>query len=454
MHSPFPFEPLLVFGFLSIMLLSGTVLRARVPFIQRYLFPSCLLGGVLGIILVNLDLVTVSSNQLETFAYHFFNLSFISVGLTRDSNTQQTDADKGKFLKGTLWMALTQGITFPLQALIGGVFVLVAGLFGMNLYKTFGFLAPLGFNEGPGQALSFGKVWEGVGFAHAATIGLTFAAVGFIFAFFVGVPLSNWGIRKGLTRDGIKELPREFITGVIPKSQTGESAGNLKLHSSNIDSMAFQAAIVGLVYVLAYFLVDGIGMLFGEEIAKMLWGFFFFFGLAIAVLVRRIMDLFSIGYLVDSGIQKRITGWSVDYLIVATVPAIQIAVVWDYILPITFISLINGLLTTLVVLFLGRRLISENLERIVAIYGTVTGTISCGLLLLRIVDPEFKTSVAIELAMMNIFVLPILFPCLLLVNAPVLWGWSLELTLLAFVGMILISFTLMKLLKLIDRPRF
>jgi len=388
-------------------------------------------------------------------AYHFFNISFISVGLTRDTNGQaKTGAEKKKFIQGSLWMALTQGITFPMQALIGGFFVLAFGWFGMDLFQTFGFLAPLGFNEGPGQALSFGKVWETSGFAHAATIGLTFAAIGFFFSFFVGVPLANWGIRKGLAKDGNKELPREFIVGVLPKSQTGESAGNLKLHTSNIDSMAFQAAIVGLVYVLAYFAVDGLGRLFGAEIAKLFWGFFFFFGLIFAVLVRWIMDRMGIGHLLDNGIQKRITGWSVDFLIVATIPAIQIAVVWKYILPIGVISLVNGLLTTLVVLYLGRRIISENLERMLSIYGVVTGTVSCGLLLLRIVDPEFKTSVAMELAMMNIFVFPIITPCVILVNAPVLWGWSLELTLLAFAGIAIVSFILMKALKLLDSPKF
>jgi len=341
-----------------------------------------------------------------------------------------------------------------MQALIGGFVVLAFGWFGTDLFKTFGFLGPLGFNEGPGQALSFGKVWESVGFQHAATIGLTFAAVGFVFAFFVGVPLANWGIRKGLAKGGSKELPSEFVRGFMPKSKEGETAGNQKLHSSNVDSLAFQAAMVGLVYVLAYFTVDFLGSLVGEEVAKMFWGFFFFYGLGIAILVRKLMDLLGIGYLVDSGIQKRITGWSVDYLIVATIPAIQIAVVWQFILPIGLIALINGLLTTLLVLFLGRRLLSENLERMVAMYGTVTGTVSCGLLLLRIVDPEFKTSVATELAVMNIFVFPILTPCVLLVNAPVLWGWSLELTLLAFAGIAVVSFILMKALKLIDSPKF
>jgi ESS family glutamate:Na+ symporter len=38
---------------------------------------------------------------------------------------------------------------------------------------------PLAFNEGPGQALSLGRAWEAYGFADAANIGLTSAAIVF-----------------------------------------------------------------------------------------------------------------------------------------------------------------------------------------------------------------------------------------------------------------------------------
>ena len=124
----------------------------------------------------------METSTIETFAYHFFNLSFISVGLTHNDNDQGPAAKTG-MLKGPAWMALMQGLTFPMQAVLGGLLVILLGGFGVALFPTFGFLVPLGFNEGPGQALSIGKVWEGVGFADAATIGLTFAAVGYLCAF-------------------------------------------------------------------------------------------------------------------------------------------------------------------------------------------------------------------------------------------------------------------------------
>ncbi len=454
MTSPFPFESMLVFSWLACMLLIGVVLRAKISFLQRFLFPSCLLGGIIGLFLIHTPLIHIDVFDLETFAYHFFNISFISVGLTQ-GNDQKKNASRSKALiKGPAWMALVQGSCFGLQAAVGGLLVILFGVLGLKLFPTFGFLVPLGFEEGPGQALSVGKVWEGFGFAQAATLGLTFATIGYFFAFFVGVPLVNWGIRKGLATHATKDLPRDLLSGIISKDRQTESAGKLALHTGNIDSMAFQAALVGLVYLLTYVFVKYIGMLLPADAAKIMWGFFFVFGLLLAVLIRLCFQKWGVAHLVDPGIQRRITGWSIDFLMVATIMAIQLLVVWKYALPIAVLSVINGWLTTLVVLYLGKRLWSYNLERTAAIYGAVTGTVSCGLLLLRIADPDFKTPVAIEIAVMNVLSIIPIGGCLLLVNAPIWWGWGVATTSIVFMGLMVTGLVLIRLLKLWGPPKF
>ncbi len=456
MDAPFPFDSLLIFGFMSIMLLVGMVLRLKFKFIQRYLFPSCLVGGLIGMVLLNTGLVDLDAERFEVFAFHLFNISFISVGLTKGSeHAGEQESANREIGKGASWMALMQGFAFPFQALVGGLVVVLFALFGAELFTTFGFLCPLGYNEGPGQALSFGKVWEGQGFEDATTIGLTFASIGFFFSFFVGVPLARWGLRKNLAAHGKEELPPGLVTGIMGRGQKLESAGELTVHSGNVDNMAFQAAVVGLVYVITYLLVKGMGMIFGPDVAGLFWGFFFFFGLVIAIILKWLMDrFFGVGHLVDPGVQRRITGWSVDFLIVATVTAIQVPVVIHYILPIALISIIAGVGTTLFVVYFGRRTWSIGLERMLAIYGSTTGTVSSGLLLLRIVDPEFKTTAAMELGFMNIIVVPFILTGLLLVNSPVWWGFSIAIPLLAFAAMILISLVLLKVTRFWGERKF
>ena len=448
MQPPFPFESILAFGFLSFLLLLGVALRAKVSLFQRFLLPSCLLGGVLGFIIVSAlpDLLEVST--LEALAYHFFNISFISVGLTRDFEGESRPFTGKELVRGSAWMALIQGLTFPIQAILGGLVVIGLGLFGTKLFPTFGFLAPLGFNEGPGQALSFGKVWEGMGFTHGATIGLSFAAIGFLFAFFIGVPLVNFGIRRGLSAGGAKALSRDFLTGVLPRHGRKETAGALTLHSGNVDTLAYQAAMVGLVYLLTYGLLNGLGGLLPPDVGSVLWGFAFFVGLGIALLVKMLTKSLGVDHLSDPGVQRRITGWSVDFLIVATIAAIQFQVVWDYLVPILLIGFGVGVVTTCLVVFFSRRLDAYGLERGAAIFGVVTGTVSCGLLLLRIVDPEFKTPAAFEIAVMNVFAVAIITPCTILVNGPIWWNWSVGLTLLTFAGIFVTCLVLLRVLKL------
>jgi len=454
MKIPFPFESMLIFGFLSIMLLIGIFLRTKTKLFQKFLIPSCLLGGLLGLIFISTGIVKVEASNLETFAYHFFNISFISVGLS-GSNEDEKNTIRGKdYIRGSAWMAIIQSISFSLQAVIGVVVVILLGIFGMKLFPTFGFLVPLGFEEGPGQALSFGKVWESVGFENAATIGLTFAAIGFLISFFVGVPIANWGIRKGHSALALTSLPKHFLKGIIPKDHKKESAGNLTMHSGNIETLAFHAALIGLVYILSYFVTLLLGKLLPPDIAKMLWGFFFFIGMVIAFLVRISMKKLKIDHLIDSGLQRRITGFAVDYLIVSTVMAIQVVVIWKYIIPISIIALISGFTTTFMVMFFGRRLWSYNIERSVTIYGAVTGTVSSGLLLLRIVDPEFKTPVAVEIGLMNLFMVPVILGYGILINAPLWWNWSLPLTCGVFCAALIVSLALLKLLKLVEAPKF
>ena len=454
MTSPFPFESMIVFGWLACMLIAGVVLRAWISFLQRFLFPSCLIGGVIGLILIHTPLINIAAFDLETFAYHFFNISFISVGLTYDQQDKNSSSRSKAYLKGPVWMALVQGSCFGLQAAVSGLLVIIFGILGMKLFPTFGFLVPLGFEEGPGQALSVGKVWEGFGFAQAATLGLTFAAIGYFFAFFVGVPLVNWGIRKGLAAHGTQNLSRDILTGIISKEHQAQSAGRLTLHTGNIDSIAFPAALVGLVYLLTYAFIIYAGMFIPADAAEILWGFFFVLGLMFAVLVRMAIHKSGYIHLINPGIQRRITGWSIDFLMVATIMAIQLMVVWKYILPITVISAINGCLTTLFVLFLGKRLMDYNIERTAAIYGAVTGTVSCGLLLLRIADPDFKTPVAIEIAVMNVLSIIPIGGCLLLVNAPVWWNWGVGTTSMVFLGVMAATLALIRLLKMWGPPKF
>ncbi len=459
MQTPFSFDLILVFGSLSAFLLVGVILRAKLAFLQRFIIPSCLIGGFIGLIFINSLPLGLDIKLFEAFIYHLFSISFISVGLTAfasDDNEAHMEEGPGVkvILRGALWGGLMQGITIPVQAIVGCLLVLLFGFFGMELFPTFGLFAPLGFTQGPGQALSFGKVWEGFGFEHAATIGLIFAAVGFGFAFFVGVPMVNWGMKKVRGSSGPLQLPEEFVKGYFPANVKKESAGKQSTHSSNVDALAFQTGLVGMVYLMTYGFVKVLNFPMSETVAKLNWGFIFFYGLLVALFTGWIMKKVGVVFLVDKRLQKRITGWAIDFLIIATIMAIKPAIVVQYILPILVISMSSGLATTMVMIYFGNRLDAYNLPRMVLSYGICTGTLSSGLLLLRMTDPDFESPVAIEAGVIALFAAPIVVPSMVLINAKFLFGWEIYHILLAFSGIMIISMLLMRLTKLWGRPKF
>ena len=446
---------MLIISSLAVFLLLGVILRSTIPFFQKFLIPSCLIGGFIVMILRNLQILDISHTTLETLVYHLFNLSFISVGLTPSIRLSVGKKRKSR-IDGALGMGLIQGVVFPLQAIIGGTLTMLFISLGSDVFPTFGFFAPLGFVEGPGQALSMGQTWEQIAatiYTNATTVGITFAAIGFFFSFFVGVPLVNWGIRKGLSKETPKILPSDFIRGIISKDHKKIPAGYETTHSANIDALSFHFSLVGLTYLITYGFVYLLTDFLPTDIAKMVWGFFFFFGIVFALLVRGVMAKLDIGFLIDREIQKRITGWSVDFLLVATISAIEIAIVWKFLLPMSIISIVVGTISLFVIVYLGKRIWREfAFERTVGIYGTCTGTVPSGLLLVRILDPDFQTPAAIDLGLTSIFAAPFILGGMLLVNAPVLWDWSVEQTLLVFVVMMVIALLLMKIFRLWGKP--
>lgn len=52
---------------------------------------------------------------------------------------------------------------------------------------------------------------------------------------------------------------------------------------------------------------------------------------------------------INPEIQKRITGWSIDFMMVATITAIQVSIVYKFMLPIFLIAATAGFLTLLMV---------------------------------------------------------------------------------------------------------
>ncbi len=439
------------FGWLSIMLIVGVILRAKIGFFQKYLFPASILGGILGFILVSVGWIKIPHAAFTQFAILFFTLNFISIGLT---GADEADAKPGStirktMMRGMLWMACLWAALFAIQALTSLGWLSLTNMFTEPIYPGIAWLVPSGFAQGPGQAVALASVWQGpFKIPNAVSFGLTFAAVGFLVASFVGVPLANWGIKKGLTVHAPKDLPQDFVTGLSEKGK-GPSAGQLTTHPGNVDGMAFQLAILMATFFITYFACLGLKMILPGPIKALAFGLMFLWGMIIAVIIRLILGKLGLIVYIDNNVQRRITGIAVDFMVVATLMAVKIAVVWAFIVPISILSISAAVITTLFLLYFGSRLDHLGFERFMALFGTSTGTAASGLLLLRIVDPEFKTPVAQEVGLMNLFLLLLVWTSFFTFPMPQV-GVALNAAIAA--GMIVVALIILKVTKLWGEP--
>ncbi|WP_231495783.1 sodium/glutamate symporter [Paucisalibacillus sp. EB02] len=397
-------EFMIAFGIASIMLGIAMIIRTKVRFIRNMLVPASVIAGVIGLIVMNTGLIT--STSLDIFVQivnHLFVIVFISIGLTSSSKHKSSSNSTGKNIaKGSLGMGFLWNLLYALTPAVGAIIILlVGGFFGMD--PLYGLLIPFAFTQGPGQASTFGTIFEQqYGIADAATVGITFAAIGFLICFLVGVPLAKLGVKRGLAKELGKNKVEGFIErGFYAKNEEKPELGKETMFSGNMDTMTFHFAIIGICYVLAigmsqiFALIPGIG----ATISSML----FIYGMLAAYLVKFIMKKLKIDYMLDNTFQSKITGWATDFLVVGSFMAVKFSIIQQWLVPIITVSLVITLITVIVSLYFGKRLGGENdFERTLGFFGTATGTVPSGMALVRIVDPSLRTTTAIELGMMNV----------------------------------------------------
>jgi ESS family glutamate:Na+ symporter len=387
-------------GVIGLSLLLATFIRSRVRFFQRFLIPNSLTAGFILLIFYNYiaGYLGLSAENLGNLIYHLLSLSFIAMGLR---NTPGRGAGKRVFSTGLLIMA-----SFSFQAILGiGLTFLFIALVFPGMSPSFGLFIPLGFEMGPGQAYSIGIGWEEMGFAGAGTIGLTFAALGFLWACFGGVFLINLGIRKGWLGPKYREIlsAARLRTGIYRRCDKSPSGSLLTTEAEAIDTLSFNLGTVFVVYFLTFLLLKGLTYLLsfagaeGRELAVNLWGISFIFAALLALATKQLFRALKIDHVLDSGSLTRIAGGSVDILVAAAIGAISLVIVVRYLFPILVMALAAGLLTIGYVFWLTSRLFDEHrFQRAMVIYGGSTGTMPTGLALLRILDPEFETPAAVD----------------------------------------------------------
>lgn len=412
---------LIQFFIIVVALLVANLVRCNVPLFRRSLLPSALLAGLLILCLKPLGFFStlVDKHAMEIVTYHALGLGFVAMALKNKKIKSATSTIK------VVETGAVTASTYILQGLVGLLVTVPLFLFGKELFYASGLLLPMGYGQGPGQALNFGITFaswaEGQGLVfHGSDFGLSIAATGFIVGSLVGVIYMNILRRRGKLKVRQKAAVEHYTLADY------ESKGEIP-HSESIDKLTVQLCLVLLVYALVFLLMYGVQQLdlgqFGVKTIKpLVWGFNFLWGTLIGVLVRlligrlrkkKIMQREYINnYMLD-----RIAGTCFDVMIVAGTAAIDFNNLRGLWLPLILVCTVGAAVTFFYVLLCCRKLYPDyEYEGFFSMFGMLTGTASNGMILLREIDPRFETPAANNLVLQTIPALVFGFPVLLLMG--------------------------------------
>ena len=370
-------------GFVSLLLLAGKLIRAKVGVFQRLLIPASIAAGLLGLALgPNAAGLIPFSEQVAEYPTVLIAVIFAAIPLAQSFALRGLAERAGAMWSYSMAMYLLQwglGLLFAL-ALLGLIF---------DLPEGFGLMLAAGWAGGFGTAAAIGTTFEGLGWNEATSLGFTSATVGVAVCIVGGLALTKWGARTGKTSilADFDQLPEELRTGLIAREEDREPIGRGTVSPASLEPLAFHLSLILAATMGGYYLAELLGTLL-SGIAVPVFAAAFVVGLALRTILSRTG---AVAY-VDRATVNGIVGATTDLLIVFGIASIVPSVVASYVVPLTLLLLFGVAYCVLLFRYLTPRMFSEYwFEKGIFTWGWATASVATGIALLRIVDPKLES---------------------------------------------------------------
>ncbi len=414
---------MLAFIGLCMLLLVGHWLRTRVRLLQWMYLPACVIAGLVGLgLIAGLNVLHAGMPSEGAVGWQAWVVAFHA----EVSTWTAVWGELPGFLINVVFACLFMGVTLPKfssllrrggiqlaygQVVAWGQYVvgvgLVMGVLGgiYGLTDAFGGILPVGFEGGHGTAAGLSETFDRLGWPKGKDLALASATGGILSAIVVGMILINIATRRGWTSRRVNpaDVPEDDSIGIIPVDRR-PSAGKLTVKSDAIESFTLHVAMVGVALLIGYLLKMSIAQLdrlyaMPDEAGnyKGLFSAIPMFPLCMVggLIVQIWEQKFDRHKLIDLGLIRRIQNSSLDFLVVAAIATINLAVIKEDMAPLLILIGAGIAWNVFCVLVLARRLLPDAwFERSIAEMGQSMGVTATGLLLLRVVDPDYKTPAA------------------------------------------------------------
>lgn len=396
-------DVLMDFAIASVFILVGQLLRAKVPFIQKFFVPASMVAGFLALAMGSQGLnVLAFSDGIKSYPGVLIILIFAAVGLNGFSFSKQGfKAEVTRIGSYFSYKVLAQVIQFGLVPLFS---ILVISKLFPDINYSFGLLLAAGFSGGHGTAAAVGSTLAKEGFVDATDIAMTCATVGILAGIFGGLFFIKLGTKYGWTKyiDSFQYISGDLRTGLIKRKEDRTSMGQETVSSVALDPMAWHLALLltacGVGIVINKWILNATGL----DLPNYL----------LAFLVAICFFLFNcktgIQHYIDKNVINRISGTATDFLVFFGIASIEISVIVKYAAPLAMLLVFGTVIVVLTLMYFGPAMNKGSwFERSIFVWGYSTGVFAIGFILLRIVDPLNKSKTLNDTAFAAPFTTPI-----------------------------------------------
>lgn len=412
---------------LSLLLLIGIILRKHSKFLQNLYLPASLIAGFVGLFLGPQILGHFTGLSLpigKSIAQWPGQLTSIVLGLAfvgaKPSNNFGRIASEG---------VTVSGLMHQTQVLVGLGLTMLLIPFFPELPVSFGFTPVFGFHGGHGTANAVGVALAQYGWPEGISVANTMATAGLMSGIILGMIVINIGVRRGYAQKVLEpqSIPKSIQEGIVPVSER-KPIGVGVSYADALDPLALQLAITGLVFGGATLLSKGLVMIHPllKEIPH------FACAMVFGATFNYVMRKLHLESYIDRATITRISGVALDYLVCAAIATLSLKVFSLYLVPLVLTIVVMIVVNLIANFYFSWKIFDVDwFERAVASYGLESGVLATGLMLLRVVDPNFETtgqdSVASAVSLLYPLAIPyvVLMPLLSTkIPAWILWLFS------------------------------
>jgi glutamate:Na+ symporter, ESS family len=410
----------LVFVLVSVGLLLGKLARIWWVPLQRYFIPSSIIGGMIALIggpevwgrivpgqpggLVGQEVYDYCAKMPGFLINIVFAALFLGKQIPSVREVWRRAGPQVAFGQSMAWGMYVVGL--------GVTMLLLVPMYGVP--PAFGTLLEIGFEGGHGTAAGLKPTFDSIGWEEGTDLALGVATVGVVMGVVLGMILINIAVRRGKTvligPDGhLREPPESVSASQIVPEQAGQTARKSKGPAFEISSiepislhLAYVGVAIGIGAVLHWLLISFeatirwlIEWARGAAVeSDPLMEHIPLFPLAMigGILLQQFHDRWIPRIQLERKIFSQLQGVALDYLIVSALAALSLKALAANWQPLLILMLVGIAWCVGMLLFVAPRIMPDYwFERGMGDFGQSMGMTATGLLLMKVVDPDYRS---------------------------------------------------------------